>query len=284
MGKVVVFYHPGGEVLTQNVPNCGWTVKKHGRKYMLTSGRILDSNCAHPIETKELYFWGEYEAPTSRLQLCAQSSRQLPQYLHTLTLPVPPSPRRGVHLNTDPFVFCDDFVFSNCQQVGTGGVKRNVQNLQRDDIILFGSRLDNNFVLDTVFVVDNATPLNQFIGTWLFQSITSRLIAQQCLYTAFQGRSWNQNLPYCFVPCWSHNGKNQCGNSRPIISPIGALAGIINVRQGRGINGVNRVLSSAQVHAAWLEVVNQVFSQGCQLGVEVNHPLCCNASAVVPKK
>ncbi|MGK4002197.1 hypothetical protein WMF31_06205 [Sorangium sp. So ce1036] len=55
--------------------------------------------------------------------------------------------------NTDPFVFGDTFLYSCCKQVRRNGSATLLRKLQRGDVILFGSRLDGRFVLDTVFVV-----------------------------------------------------------------------------------------------------------------------------------
>jgi hypothetical protein len=55
--------------------------------------------------------------------------------------------------NTDPFVFGERFLYSCCKQLRHNGTATYLRELQRGDVILFGSHQHGAFVLDTVLVV-----------------------------------------------------------------------------------------------------------------------------------
>lgn len=67
--------------------------------------------------------------------------------------------REGIQ-NTDPFIFGDCFVYSNCLQS-----LRRMRSLPDGTLILFGSEIPINgqdaFVLDTVFVVRDSMPFDR---------------------------------------------------------------------------------------------------------------------------
>ena len=54
----------------------------------------------------------------------------------------------GLH-NTDPFIFGDRFLYSNCKRP----TSRRLRSLDRGSVIAFGSSKKGRWVLDTVFVV-----------------------------------------------------------------------------------------------------------------------------------
>jgi predicted nucleotidyltransferase len=60
--------------------------------------------------------------------------------------------------NTDPFVFGGKFMYTLCQQYKKEKhtstlTPTKLHSLEKGSVILFGSRLNHDFVLDTVFVV-----------------------------------------------------------------------------------------------------------------------------------
>ena len=54
----------------------------------------------------------------------------------------------GLH-NTDPFIFGDRFLYSNCKQA----TSTRLRSLGRGSVIAFGSHTARRWVLDTVMVV-----------------------------------------------------------------------------------------------------------------------------------
>ena len=97
-----------------------------------------------PIEDI-VYFWGEWEAPSTATPIMGNKS-PLPENIfepyYTL-----PNPKNAA--NTDPFVFGNQFYFCVCKQ----GHYTSLRNLEKGDMILFGSNKDDNFIIDTLFVV-----------------------------------------------------------------------------------------------------------------------------------
>jgi hypothetical protein len=146
---VVQFPHPG---LEHRPPKGAavfpWNLGRHGRKFLRALGRLLADDGA--LRHTDVVFWGEYEA-ASRV-LCRWSpTGELPTALHEPLLTTPPdSPKRQ---NTDPWVFGDRFLYSNCKQLTPHGGASALQSLPRGSVILFGSQIGGQFCLDTVFVV-----------------------------------------------------------------------------------------------------------------------------------
>jgi hypothetical protein len=126
----------------------------HVRCFLMVPGafrRTLDG----PVEgTDRLLFWGAWEAPARGIELGHGPVRMA-------FVPIPPDfpDQPGLHV-TDPFVFDGPFLYSCCQQKD----KPFLRNLERGDVMLFGSRLDGNFVLDTVFVVAGSESYETYAG------------------------------------------------------------------------------------------------------------------------
>ncbi len=125
----------------------------HQRKFLEFHGAWTDAEGqTHP---DELHAWGEWEAESvkvSQLEAPGNDSRQFPSSLWR-----PHYTARAdfeeLH-NTDPFIFGDHFVYSNCaQRRGSRGPGKTLKQLARGSLVVFGSCVDNEWVLDTVFVV-----------------------------------------------------------------------------------------------------------------------------------
>lgn len=61
---------------------------------------------------------------------------------------IPDDDCEGLH-NTDPFIFGDQFLYSNCKQPSS----LRLRSLDRGSVIAFGSRKAGRWLLDTVLVV-----------------------------------------------------------------------------------------------------------------------------------
>src|SRR5260221_3524488 len=97
----------------------------------------------------EILFWGEWEAD-SKVVFAPERIVGGPDWLHTPFFEGPQNaPSDGVPQNTDPFVFGQRFLYTFCRQPRNS----RLRCLARGSLILFGSRKDNQFVLDTGFVV-----------------------------------------------------------------------------------------------------------------------------------
>ena len=144
----VQFPHPGGEHWPDPGGGKGWNTydSRHARKFMQLRGNwIAGDGSAHG---GELWAWGEWEAQ-SELVRTLDASRA-PGLTHHLWRPHYVIPRDGygrLH-NTDPFIFGERFLYSNCLQPSRPGLRR----LGRGSVIAFGSKR-GGWVLDTVLVV-----------------------------------------------------------------------------------------------------------------------------------
>ena len=155
----VQFPHPGGE----HRPDCGdhiaWNpVKRNGwdnshrRKFLEFRGEWTDSDGRCHSDT--LWTWGEWEAEsTARALSRPNGNRHHPRYLWDPHW-IPKKSHGGLH-NTDPFIFGDRILYSNCGQGAPS--KRALRNLARGSVIAFGSGKNDGgkpmWVLDTVLVV-----------------------------------------------------------------------------------------------------------------------------------
>lgn len=147
----VQFPHPGPE---HNPPtgDMHWnTHNHHHRKFLIAPGRYLDGD--RRIRETELVFWGEWEPP-SRVERRWPASGRLPRALHRPYWADPAS--EGFRQNTDPWVFGDRMLYSNCRQLTSQRRPNSMQHLTPGSVICFGSTIQGEFCLDTVFVVASA--------------------------------------------------------------------------------------------------------------------------------
>ena len=140
--KIIILPHPGGERLPSRRSNrVPWPPfgAAHRRKFLQAPGEWALSTGESGDSLLE--FWGEYEGPTfcSRLP----PGRGLPQAVHSID-PRPEPPTR----NTDPWVFHQGFVWSLCRH-------KNLPTIvPSGTVVLFGSTVSGEWLLDTVFVVN----------------------------------------------------------------------------------------------------------------------------------
>lgn len=147
---LIQFPHPGGEhnarrFVDQVFP---WNEGKHARKFLQVDGRWRGEGGTQ--DSGPLRFWGEYEPP-STVRAIGPRQGHLPRWVHE---PLYPAPREGRRQNIDPLVL-GGFWYSNCKQHRRRDRHSPAvtQRLEPGSIVLFGSKLDGAFVLDTLFVV-----------------------------------------------------------------------------------------------------------------------------------
>lgn len=146
--KIIQFIHPGGEHNLSSGTN--WNKESHKRKYLELSGNYVADLNLEPKNSSQLFFWGEWEAPSNGRKINDQVLDG-PNYIFKpyYNLPIPPKVA-----NTDPFMLGSQFYYCICKQ----GHYPSLRNLQPQDILLFGSCKNSQFILDSVFVIKNATP------------------------------------------------------------------------------------------------------------------------------
>lgn len=270
----VQFPHPGGEHRPDREGFKGWNLGRHQRKFMKTSGRWLTSGESNAEEEEgELIFWGEWEPPSRVLTELSQPDSRRPRYLVEPVLASPPDSPSAQ--NTDPFVFGDRFLYSNCRQHTKRGPLRT-QQLAPGSMILFGSALRGEFVVDTVFVVgvghhltfENAADLNV---NQAFRTATLELLFpkhQDLDFRLYESATSNDPVGgmFSFVPCLPYEDDPE-GFARPAID----LEKVVNPRNRQGLK-YTRMTSLNDMKDVWERVVQQVLDQALALGVQLATP------------
>lgn len=270
---VVQFPHPGGE----HVPKSdlmAWNVNPHKRKFMVAPGEYRDSSgTAHD---GDIVFWGEWEGP-SRVVHRWERKPTFPTVLHEPFMSEPPN--EGFRQNTDPWVFGECFHYSNCKQLTNAG--RTITSMQRltpGSLILFGSSVDDAFVLDTALVVGRVQGLytvrdhdhleiSEEFRVATIESMASPQDAQIDLQlTLYDGATPNRSFEdmFSFVPCLPHEG----GSSR-FQRPTIELPGIINPKNRQSTRGSTAPRSLEEARRAWESVKQQVFDQDLVLATRL---------------
>lgn len=279
MTRVIQFLHPGAE----HAPDKGssrfksWNFGNHRRKFLQGSGQWTSDIRAQPRQGS-FTFWGEWE-PQSSITTLAGSNNG-PSWLHSPLLnlhAIESDPPCGEWQNSDPFVFGDQFLYGICRQFNSKSQKMTkMARLENGDIILFGSHIGGNFVLDTLFVVGNYVSLENdngpsVLGSNLYQAVTlDRIQIPKCGLRLYSGQSWSKDAPFSFVPCQPiKNGPK--GFSRPIIRPEGQLLAKISPMLKQNFKEIFATEIEDGL-AVWKELVTQVLNQGCALGTRVDEP------------
>lgn len=257
----------------------------HKRKFINQTGWYLENvgDSFNPVPKKgSLYFWGEWE-PQSKFKLTGNSfyNSNIPHAIHQ---PIFSKRGMGSH-NTDPFVFGENFYYTNCKQkeIGKG---RMMLHLEPNSIILFGSEIGRSkFVIDTVFVVkssvsvqDYSSQSNGYPDLLKYATIESPigLAAWNKVYT---GKMHNINSEFkedseeifSFVPCKLDYSK--IGFERPVIDKdkfklqkpgAGTVLGKVDYHKGIAENNENNY---------WMDLIAELAKQGFSLGIKLEMPM-----------
>lgn len=284
---VVQFVHPGFEygarkyvgARSQRAGVMGWKEGKsrHDRKFMLSRGSFFDPGSGRDHGPGDIAFWGEWEGPSVYWRI-PSGGKPEPGIVHAPFRPSEP-PTSPVQ-NTDPLVFGDSFIYSNCMQ----GHYRALRSLAPGSIVLFGrfSRAQGRpaFGLDTCLVVDEVRrlPPMPFEGNTYGEDLLEDVVLKP-LFTedaredlnVFFGRRRGEDPtgPFSFVPARQVSG-DVPAFARPELLPVGALTSIVSPGNMQGIKATTH--DSAGRDAIWEEVVRQVVEQGCGLGYHVEAP------------
>jgi hypothetical protein len=256
-----------------------WNRRDHARKFLKASGSYITNG---QVRTGSFAFWGEWE-PQSRVVETFPKLGDHPRWLHEPYWQVP-SHRRLLQ-NTDPLVFGDRFLYSNCRQ------QRNqkLRNLAPGSLIVFGSKVQREFALDTVFVVgDNARLFTQESAAdldcedWVRAVVFDPLTRSPKLATEPFRLYWgtpHQEVPsgpFSFVPCRPYV-EGQSAFARPTLRlPRRRITP--NLTQGAKATPA----SQAEILELWDQILEQVARAGLSLGVRLDPPPRREAVASAP--
>jgi hypothetical protein len=263
----VQFPHPGDEHNPGKLNRQPWNRCEHRRKFLRCDGRHVDRD-VRPYDAP-LVFWGEWEPP-SYVRRQWPINGALPRFLHepVWEYPTDSEPQQ----NTDPWVFGDCFRYSNCRQLD----RPALQTLSRGSVILFGSTLSGQFVLDTVFVVRDAQRFrtsqppdtDDAFRVCTMQSLMTDSDCSGEAFVLYRGATYEAPVEgmYSFVPC-RRADRADLRFARPPVS----LPGYIDPSSWRGPSGTNKPRSITELRQLWEKVRQQVLVY-CLLGVSFATP------------
>ncbi len=292
--RVVQFIHPGGEHEPDSAEGRSWNTGAHRRKFLLRPGRYLTALDAKP-QTDDLVFWGEYEPPTRLIRAYDPTAPDGPRFLFAPE-PLAFQPNGTVQMNTDPFVFGDQFFYSICKQNNRRGPTA-LQRLARGSVIFFGSgRERSRFVVDTVFVVADSIEWNlanyrdvlrgkvppAYFHTSLDPIVDEMKIRKTPLTQTFHlysGATLQRpvNGMFSFFPCLPAQRGEATGFPRPTLQRAGIITD--NLTQGQRLNLIPNAETAREI---WEDAVKQILNQGLSLGVYAALPDLHATSPAIP--
>ncbi len=281
---LVQFFHPGVEY-DRSPSRADWTTDRqpHRRKFMEGNGRAIGAN---GMIDGRLSLWGEWEPQADHVMTFPASGIGFPRRLWRPYWSLGAAPPN--RLNTDPMIF-GGFRYTVCQQhrLYRGAWRQtHLQRLAPGSVILFGSNLRGDFMLDTVFVVrdsrrhDPTTYRELDIPRDYFEVTIATLYKgigeDGCCktpepgdqYTLYDGATVDAPADglYSFVPCQPLNGSTPRGFRRPTVRHMG-LSQTQTQHYGIPIEGDREA-----IRAVWLDTRDQVLNQGLHLATWLDFP------------
>ena len=284
----VQFPHPGAEHEPDRRGGIGWNhlARSHRRKFMRLRGAWIDADGRR--RSGELDAWGEWE-PESDLLARFPPRAGAPLAPRYLWRPywTPRTDYRGLH-NTDPFVFGDRFLYSNCGQPSPN--KRGLKQLARGSVIAFGSGRKvagaRRWVLDTVLVVadsvayDPGNPCAALAGRVpeTFLEVTAGPLAAEgdpadpCAATdrlrLYRGATPDEPVHgmYSFFPARPAGAAS--GFARPVVE----LPGFLNPSSWQAPKGLRHDLPPDVLRSLWDKLLAQVRDQDLFPGTRAELP------------
>ena len=277
---VIQFVHPGHEHKTTKTGWQGWSLNSHARKFMVSDGNWidLDSN----LRSGEFTFWGEWEAQ-SEIISTVPGSQGLPR---NIVIPRFGGPIRPVDnlMNTDPYVFGEQFKYTLCKQSMRNGSSTYLSRLAPGTLVLFGSVVNGYFTLDTAFVTGNST-FQHSRSTW--ENEFNEQLSDTYKEVTLKPMYWDKNVPdevtynlyfgatpslpfnemFSFFPCLPSESGTPQRFARPVIN----LEDVINHASKQAPKGTPG--DPEMVKNCWRKVVKQVQAQGLSLGVHAAEPV-----------
>lgn len=291
MPQFVQFPHPGAEHRQLAVGGVRpWHTAKRGHKrsFVQVEAQYLD----HDADLKKgpVWAWSEWEA-----QACAIRHLERPltpgnvvqdkRYPRTLWEPhlTPLGNNRPAYQdfhNTDPLIF-GGFWYTDCRQ----GSNRRLRELGSGSVIAFGSKLSHEWVLDTVFVVEQGFDHNfeNYLDVAALAGVPHgydhltlhpTYSAQNVGRRLYRGQIFDRNLrgPFSFFPCIPMTAELTQGFRRPAVPDHLRINGHSAINQN--LSRAARIIDSdpGQIEQVWQALRDAVLQQGLCLGVSSEFP------------
>ena len=275
----VQFSHPGSEHEPDPGGGKAWNThdSSHARKFMEFLGRWVDADGSR--RSGRLRAWGEWEAES---RLVRELRRPDGDWLHPRFLWEPffvsKSDHRRLH-NTDPFIFGERFLYSNCGQPRKPGLRA----LGRGSVVAFGSGRkiagERRWMLDTVLVVadsveydaDTARLALADVVPEAFLEVTAGPIAdnEEATFRLYRGATPDDPVDgmYSFFPAREAEGDS--GFPRPVIELPDEY---FNPRSWQAPKGLWRDRSVDERRGLWRSLAEQVYHDGLVLGIRAALP------------
>ncbi len=275
----IQFSHPGREHEPDPGGEKAWNTwdTSHARKFMQFRGEWIDEDDG--TRSGGLRAWGEWEPESDLIRELNQPCNDwlCPRYLwHPYY--VPKDDHQRLH-NTDPFIFGDRFLYSNCGQPSKPGLRR----LGEGSVIAFGSGRkiegERQWMLDTVLVVadsvEYAAPEARLVlddlASDTFLAVTGGPIVdnEEASFRLYRGATPDEpvNGMFSFFPAMPADGDS--GFPRPLIDlPVEYF----NPRSWQAPKGLWRDRSSHELRGLWQCLVAQVREAGLVLGTYAELP------------
>ena len=277
--RFVQFSHPGREHEPDLGGGKGWNTyaSPHARKFMEFRGSWTEEDGS--VRSSSLRAWGEWEAESGLVCKLNQPSKSslYPRYLWCPYY-IPKDNYERLH-NTDPFIFGDRFLYSNCKQRKVSGLA----HLGRGSVIAFGSGRkiagERRWLLDTVLVVADsleyaAAEAHQVLADAApeaFLTVTGGPIVdnEKASFRLYMGATPNDPIDgmFSFFPAMPAEG--DVGFPRPLID---LQSQYFNPRSWQTPKGLRRERTSEELCVIWKSLVGQVRKAGLVLGTHAIPP------------
>ncbi len=278
----IQFPHPGSEHEPDSNDRISWnrddSKRKHKRKFMQLCGEWINSTGSR--HTGELRAWGEWEPESTVLRRFNNSEPYGPRYLWDPYY-IERESYKGLY-NTDPFIFGERFLYSNCHQKKTSNC--GMKHLARGSVIAFGSTKDGRYMLDTVFVVKSYCDYQESEAIEMLQDCTpAAFLAATARPIADGGGKGHLRLyfgatpddpvskMFSFFPAIAAGSESSSSFPRPFIT---LRREHFNPKSQRVPKGRGREVAMGRLYHLWDSLVEQVYSAGLVLGTRAEPPEC----------
>jgi hypothetical protein len=271
----IQFSHPGREHEPERGGVKTWNKnsRSHKRKFLQFVGEWIEPDARR--RTGGMRGWGEWEPESDLIRELHQPGGD-PQYPRYLWLPyyITKDDYLGLH-NTDPFIFGERFLYSNCGQASKPGLT----HLGDGSVIAFGSgkkiKGERRWMLDTVLVVKDSVEYRspeilKVLDEWApdaFLLETGGLLTDS-------GRLYRGATPddpvdgmFSFFPAIPAGGDS--GFPRPLID---LPSKYFNPLSWQSPKGLWHDRTAEELRGLWDSLVSQVRAKGLVIGTHASLP------------